>query len=661
MPRMSLRTRLLCATVVLAVTVTVLFGFVAYRITSEATVAREIDALSDMAEVLIRVAEASRDAPSVERHAWMQSLVEPMTQHQTLVEVVALPTRWRFAPNSQNSAAAPRATAGGDDLSKAPPADSSGHHRILQQVGTLAETSGRVALAGQTYLWTREQRASTTVTLVRLSNLVDETLQTVAKRLLIAGLAAIWIAVWAALILTAAISKRQEKYNETLAHRATHDALTGLPNRAKLLQSLSDAVADSVPGTLLLIDLDRFKEVNDTLGHGYGDELLRGIGDRLRRPLRERDLLARLGGDEFAIWMTGVDLDEGVRIANAVVSSLNEPLTVFDIALEVGASIGIARFPDQANSPEELLRCADTAMYVAKQERTGVALYATDSDQNSLMKLTLSGEMRRAIDETQFVLFYQPKVSTRDGRLIGAEALVRWQHPQYGMLAPDSFIGLAERSGFIHDFTRFVVEQAVAACAGWKRAGLHCPVAVNLSPYNLLDPNFVSMVLNTVDRYQLEPHMLELELTENAVMSDIAQSAGVFRELARHGIQLSIDDFGTGMSSFSYLSTLPCDTVKIDRSFVTDLPNNEQNTMIVRSIAALADNLGLSCVAEGVEDLATLQMLQSLGCDIAQGYYIGRPRPNDAACVAYFGTLSGGGVFADAEPPLLETARLVAS
>lgn len=622
---MSLRARLLSVTIALAILVTVLFGLVAYRITVQSAVTRESEALTEKARLLaayVRTETALTPKGRADADQ-LRALVEPLIKGETAVWIDAPAVVMRLES---------RGTLSAETLSALTAAMQGGTHS-----GTPIEVrNGR-------YLFAEYGSPNTArVRIIRETHILDQALAIVAQRLVLTGVAAVWIALWGGLILTAAVARRQERHHAELAYRAHHDDLTGLPNRTKLQHCLNAASASAKNGALLVMDLDRFKEVNDTLGHRYGDELLRGLGPRLTTVLRQDDLLARLGGDEFAIWLPDADSAQGMDVARRIIASLKLPLKVMDMPLEVNASIGIACFPLHTDCMEELVRYADVSMYHAKRNRLGAFVYEPDNDHHSVMRLRLAGEIRTALDDAQFVLYFQPKVKVADGSLTGVEALVRWQHPEFGLLSPDRFIDLVEQSGLIHDFTFHVLERALSQCASWRGQGMECPVAVNLSAFDLMHPRFAENVLNAVERHGLLPDMLELELTETAAMWDIEHTASTFAELSRHGVQLAIDDFGTGMSSLAYLTSLPSCAIKIDRSFVMDMRFNPQNSIIVRSIVALADNLQRTCVAEGVEDEETLDQLRRMGCDFAQGYLFSRPLPAGEELLATLRRLARG-------------------
>jgi diguanylate cyclase (GGDEF)-like protein len=382
----------------------------------------------------------------------------------------------------------------------------------------------------------------------------------------------------------------------------------------------------------MLLDLDRFKEVNDTLGHHYGDELLRDLGPRLAEAMGPDGLVARLGGDEFAVLpaeATG-DTDELEAIARRLIHCVQQPVTVDEMTLDVGVSIGVARFPRDGADPHSLLRSADVAMYAAKEAHSGCKVYAAALDRHSVRRLSVLSEFRRALDSDEIVVFYQPIMYMDGTRVHGAEGLVRWQHPELGLLPPSDFIPIVEQTGLIAPLTRHVLEQAVARCASWRRAGKDLTVSVNLSVRNLLDPDLTSLIGDLLTLYGLTPEALQLEITESMLMSDPERSLVTLTRLNQLGVGLSVDDYGTGYSSLANLRRLPIDELKIDRSFVSPMLSDESDLIIVRSTINLGHDLGLKVVAEGVEDEATLHRLGGLGCDFAQGYHFSKPLSPDA-------------------------------
>ena len=423
--------------------------------------------------------------------------------------------------------------------------------------------------------------------------------------------------------------------NEYLAH---HDALTALPNRALLSDRLERAVVEARRrGTdvgVLLIDLDRFKEVNDTLGHETGDALLREVGDRIAGELREMDTVARLGGDEFVVLLPQLeDIEAAILVTQRILNALHRPFTVRGIDLAVEASIGIACYPDHGPNHGVLLQHADVAMYVAKEARGTYAIYDAGSDTSSLARTTLLNELRRALDERELVLYYQPTAELADGTVRSVEALVRWQHPTRGLLTPMEFVPVAEQTGLISDLTTYVISEALRQLRIWIDEGRDLCVSVNLSARNLMDPHLPELVESLLTRAGVDPCRLEVEVTETSAMADPVRAAAVLRGLSKLGVAVAVDDYGTGYSSLSYLRSLPIGTLKIDRSFVTRMRQDEGNAVIVRSTIELAHNLGLRVVAEGVEDVETYDVLAGLGCTVAQGYFLSRPLPPETLAV----------------------------
>jgi diguanylate cyclase (GGDEF)-like protein/PAS domain S-box-containing protein len=429
------------------------------------------------------------------------------------------------------------------------------------------------------------------------------------------------------------ISERK-RTEELIHHIAFYDTPTGLPNRNKLYDHLLDTIkADGGKGmrmALLLMDLDRFREINDTLGHHRGDLLLQQLGERLQKTTFDRDIVARLGGDEFAILLTKLMNDNDIHLVIAKITrALEAPFVIEGIPIAVEISIGIALYPEQGADPDTLIQRADIAMSAAKKSGRGHLLYSPEIDEYNPKRLALLGELRNAIDQEQLVLHYQPKITLKDRKVFGVEALVRWKHPQQGMIPPNYFIGPAEQTGLIHPLTRWVVQAAIRQCAAWRQAGFEITVSANLSARNLLDAKLPDMVLGLLQASGLTPEQIEFEITESAIMTDPARAQEVLAALHRAGIRFSIDDFGIGYSSLSYLQKLPVDAIKIDRSFVSHMVRNEGDMKIVRSTIELAHNLGLKVVAEGVETQEILDQLTEMGCDAAQGYFISRPIPNE--------------------------------
>ncbi|MFQ5619890.1 MAG: EAL domain-containing protein [Rhodospirillales bacterium] len=419
---------------------------------------------------------------------------------------------------------------------------------------------------------------------------------------------------------------------EALEHQALHDALTDLPNRTYLSRRLGETIRRA-SGTgeqfaLLILDLDRFKEINDTLGHHIGDLVLRQIATRLKTPLRRSDMIARLGGDEFAVLLTPVAGEASVTtLAGRLEKVLEAPVQCEGLTLDVGASIGAAIFPDHGTDATELVQKADIAMYVAKNAGLLLAFYDPDQDQNSVRHLTLTGELKRAIEGEQLELHYQPKISVETNQVIGVEALARWRHPAHGYIPAEEFITLAERTGLIGNLTEWALRTSIEQCARWRAAGMDLSVSVNLSAKILQDDDLPQLIGELLEEYGVAPERLVAEITESAIMADSDRSKAVIDRLAEKGMKLSIDDFGTGYSSLAYLKDLPVHELKIDKSFVMEMMENESDQVIVKSTIQLAHNLGLKVVAEGVESAEILALLADMDGDIAQGYFISKALP----------------------------------
>lgn len=422
--------------------------------------------------------------------------------------------------------------------------------------------------------------------------------------------------------------RRQAELNR---HQALHDSLTGLPNRVlfhdRVRHAIRAAGRDGAPFAVLVLDLDRFKEINDTLGHVAGDQLLLEVGARLRTTLRGEDSIARLGGDEFAMLLVGAAAQPAVDVAARIREALDQPLTLDGLPLRIDASVGIALYPEHAEDVDGLIQRADVAMYVAKHNNLGSAVYDPDEDVHQPERLALVSELRQAIHERELVLYYQPKVQVRDGWVHGVEALIRWRHPERGLLGPDEFIDAAQETSLIGPFTRYVIDEALRQCQEWSNGGHELTVSVNVSTRNLIDVQFPADVARLLDKWKVRPSLLELEVTETAVIADPFRMKAVLERLGEMGLRLSVDDFGTGYTSLGYLTRLPINELKIDRSFVSNMTRSEQDEVIVRSTIDLGRNLGLDVVAEGVESRDVLERLRSLGCDVAQGFLMSRPVP----------------------------------
>jgi diguanylate cyclase (GGDEF)-like protein len=433
----------------------------------------------------------------------------------------------------------------------------------------------------------------------------------------------------AAAALTLTRSQRRLRTQSQLnRHQALHDNLTGLPNRSLFQDRTAQALAASgrtaKPVAVMLLDIARFKDVNNTLGHQYGDLLLKQVARRFSDALRAHDSVARIGGDEFAILLPDTDLTEAAATAMRLIDVLAEPFVVKDISLHLEACIGIAMAGPDSNA-ESAMRHADVAMYEAKTQRVPFATYELTRDDNTVERLALLGDLRHAIGNDELVLHYQPKVATRSGKLHSVEALVRWEHPTRGLVAPDQFIPVAETTGVIHPLTAEVLRQALLQARAWHQRGWSFPVAVNVSAASLHNLGFPGEVRRLLEATGVPARLLSIELTESALMTDPARARTILEDLSAMGVSLSIDDFGTGYSSMAYLKALPVRELKIDKSFISGMATDASDVVLVQSAVDLGHNLGLHVVAEGVEDEATVDTLRDMGCDLIQGYFIRRP------------------------------------
>jgi diguanylate cyclase len=419
---------------------------------------------------------------------------------------------------------------------------------------------------------------------------------------------------------------------ERKAHEAEHDGLTGLRNRNSLLhigeELFREAAQRAETVAVLALDLDHFKEVNDTLGHSAGDQLLREIAERLQRAVERGGVVARLGGDEFAVLLPGiVEQEHATAIAEELLAILGEPTVVEGLRLSAEVSIGVAYFPHDGDDVSELLRLADSALYQAKQSGNTVETYQKNGRAGRVERLSTLDELRTALRDDQLELHYQPKVDLRSGKFIGIEALARWRHPTRGLVPPIEFIPVVETSNLIGPFTLRVVDLALGECARWTAAGHPSTVAVNLSARNLLDRDLPAEISAALTRHQVPPKLLVVEITETAMMSELDVVDTVVSELYELGVQISLDDFGTGYSSLTFVSRVPLHELKIDRSFVADIASSPGAAGIVRATIELARSFGLRVVAEGVETAAQVRALARLGCEAAQGYFLAAPMP----------------------------------
>jgi diguanylate cyclase (GGDEF)-like protein len=418
---------------------------------------------------------------------------------------------------------------------------------------------------------------------------------------------------------------------ETLHHQALHDFLTGLPNRAWLERELEHAIEAARHGQgsvcLLLMDLDNFKEVNDTVGHHGGDALLKEVSGRLRSELRQSDTVARLGGDEFAFVVPQTDSRGAMEVVRKILKSLEHPFLIEGRLFNVGGSVGFAMYPMHGQDAETLLRGADAAMYIAKRAGSGYATPEVEEDEAASGQALLN-ELRRAVAQRELVLHYQPQVDLASGRPVGMEALVRWDHPQRGLVPPSEFIHVCERSGLIRPLTDWVIETAVRQCATWQAAGLRVPVVINLTLQNLTDASLPRTLKAALDACALEPKMVAFEVTEGTLTKEPDAVAATLEKLRKLGAKLIIDDFGTGYSSLACLHQTHVDAIKLDRSFVARMASDPGVAGIVGSLVRISHDLDCGVIAEGVEDRETFDLLDTLSCDAAQGFYVSAPIPS---------------------------------
>ena len=428
------------------------------------------------------------------------------------------------------------------------------------------------------------------------------------------------------------VTVRMHRQMAEIERRALYDELTGLPNRVvfrdRVEQAVLTAAREQSSVAVMFLDVDHFKEVNDALGHDAGDVLLQALAARLREEMRANETLARLGGDEFAV-LCASSTEEAALLGERLHRALEAPVTLRGFPIEAAVSIGIAAFPEHGEDVDTLLQHADVAMYVAKEARAGTAVYEAEQDTNDSARLALAGELRRAIENEELVLHFQPKAELATGRIRGVEALVRWQHPERGFIPPNEFVPIAERTGLIKPLSRYVLAAALRRCGAWRGEGLDLHVSVNLTIPDLLDLELPGLIQTLLEETGVPPDKLELEITETTILADPFRVRQVLDGLNGLGLRLAIDDFGTGYSSLAYLKRLPVQTIKIDRSFVMAMCEDRNDAAIVRSTIELGQNLSLAVVAEGVETEEAWEALRRHGCTYAQGYLISRPAAAD--------------------------------
>ena len=491
---------------------------------------------------------------------------------------------------------------------------------------------GLIHHGDEDYYWAITPLPDKDYHLVMLEPAANEETQiasTLKLRLLSTGAIILWLAVWVSLLLSSKISKQLDEKNEQLKHMALHDNLTGLPNRQllndRLKQLFLQAQREKLVFALFLIDLDRFKEINDTLGHQFGDELLKQVSQRLKSSTREKDSISRLGGDEFAVLLPHTDIAGAQLYAERILNAMDMPFVIDNISTESKASIGIAIFPEHATDVKELMQHADIAMYQAKKLQSGYAIYDHSQNKHSLRRLKLMSDLRTAVENKKIKVAYQPLIDRDQKNVSCVEALARWQHLELGDVSPDEFIPMAEQMGLIRTLTLQILEQAAQDCKKWQQQGYSFGININISTYCLQDFSLPDEIIDLLQQSGIDPANVELEITETALMHDLSRAGKILNKLSEAGLQLAIDDFGTGFSSLNYLKNLPIDTLKIDKSFILDMFNSSNNLAIVKTIIELGHNLNCKVVAEGVEDQKSIDSLTELNVDILQGFFYSRP------------------------------------
>lgn len=443
---------------------------------------------------------------------------------------------------------------------------------------------------------------------------------------------AIMVAQASALVVEETDELRTETtaWKQKSLYNSTHDTLTKLPNRSLFYDEVRKAILvasrkDQIV-VILYLDIDGFKDINDTFGSRTGDFLLQYFAERLQRLVQENDIIARISGDAFAILLTEIPSESiAENVAQRIIRSLKSPFVIEDSTIEVGASIGLALFPTDDDDAESLIHHAEIAMYAAKRSQKSYAHYTSELNQDNPRRIMLMSELRRAIDEYKLELHYQPKIDMQSQKITSVEALIRWNHPQYGRISPAEFVPLAERSRLIQPLTNWIIIKAISVLQGWNDKGISIGISINVSARDLNDSQLLTIFNECFERYEIEPHWVTLEITESTIMENPKNALETLNQLSAMNMNLSIDDFGTGYSSLAYLSTLPVDEIKIDQTFVFGMIDNNNDSLIVKSTIDLGHNLGLKVTAEGVENEQTWNELKRMGCDVAQGYYMSPP------------------------------------
>lgn len=593
------------------------FGYIAYDTARLTNLNNEVELLSSIAPYIAE--DVTRDLQ--EGNSW-NTTIEPADNKQ-VANIIYL-----FLADRQHN------------LLAQPDNPSIGHiysDIVNRQQAGPSVNAGSLSVNKRVYVWAAVDIASNNnqLFLIRQAHVsqANAFFREMGLSLVIAAAIILWIASWAAMYISMLIEKLDEQ-KKVLKHRTLHDVLTGLPNRALLHDRLNQLVALSdrqpIPFAICFIDLNRFKDVNDTLGHHVGDELLLEISRRLQLNLRKSDTIARLGGDEFALILRNVREEKARSIVRKVVSAIEEPVEAGGHRLFVSGSIGIALFPEHGNDVHILLKKADVAMYAAKRAGSNMEFYSDNDDEFTRDKLSLIHDLHEAIQQDQLDIHYQPKYDINKQRIIGVEALLRWKHPIHGDIPPLMFIQLAEHSGLIHSISRWVMQRAFSDSVKLKRKGIDISVSINLSAYYLQDLRFESDISELIETPNVDNSRIIFELTESAMVVNSTKTKTLMRWLTEKGFRISIDDFGTGYSTLTNLRRLPISELKIDRSFVSNIPADTEDASIVTAMIGLGSSLDIDVVAEGVETEEVLSLLKQSGCSIIQGNLIRNPLPLDA-------------------------------
>ncbi len=498
-----------------------------------------------------------------------------------------------------------------------------------------SDKHGLIELDNEQYYWAVSPLPNDQYQLVMLEpahNEEKEIASTLRLRLISSGSIIIWMAIWVSLVLSTKISGVLENKNDQLEHMALHDNLTGLPNRTSLHNKMEIVLSQSIKNNdsfaLFLMDLDRFKEVNDTLGHQFGDELLKMVGKRLSDAIRNGDSIARLGGDEFAVLLPKTNLKGAELCAKRILNAMDALYSINDITTESKASIGVALYPEHGANSEILLQLADVAMYQAKKSQSGYAVYDPEQNTHSVRRLRLMNDLRIAIENNEIIPYFQPIVNHAEKTITGVEALARWHHNELGNISPEEFIPMVEQMGLIRQQTLQIIDQSLKNQNSWNSQGHNISININLSVFCLQDYSLPDEIMNILNTYNVKAEKVVLEITESALMLNIHRAVKILNKLKEIGFELAIDDFGTGFSSLNYLKILPVDSLKIDKCFISDMSENKTDRAVVKTIVELGHNLNCKVIAEGVEDEETLDSLMALNVDKIQGYYFSKPLPD---------------------------------